>query len=486
MADPAPQLPARPASPIAPAPPIPQPTAAPDAAANPTPAVPARHPRAPRARAPPSNANVTGVPEMYMLVAPTPASTIQRLALNTFVPSFLACAQVILQMNHMMGTTHRFLQGAHEWCPFLSLAYFGNLFILQALRAYREIRPLPMHESWLLEGIETSIGLDSLIVPGPLVPFFQALAASSAPFEWFGNIGPNVTGFLTGCNQSNDYLVQDGHSRILPNIPFYLDMISKIVAIDADSTPVQRRSLLQRFYSDIMTVNVTDTPNEHFHMSAPGLPSRPFQTPDFIQFVLGLANLDLPSRLNRNGNDATNLNLSQFMRLYDAPTVANGQYHTWFEQAAGVHARYGQFFKGSVPLSSISPSGIGAAITRVRYTAGNARLLAPYTFHAVVAPAPPAAGVPAYYDRNEINSLSAVLEHPDHALEEIAEQCGQLAQVNVDLESSLGAATPTNANLRTGDVWTLPDIRRTSTYDIAPGIFARLASSYYEDTRNTN
>jgi len=423
---------------------------------------------------------------MYMLVATSPASTINRLTLNTFVPSFIAMAQVIFQMNNLMSNTHRFLQSAPDWSPYLALAFYGNLFIIQALRAQREISPLPMHENWLLDTIIEVIGLDALIVPGPLIPFFQALAASSAPFEWFGNIAPSVIGILTGCNQDNDYVLPNNYLRLLPNVPMYLDMLARVSNLDPDSNSAAKRSVMNQFYRSIFTVDCTNAASDQQHISSLGLPARPFAVSNRITTVEALLNLDLPTRLDRNGADTTDLQLIQFMRLFDAPTVANGRYHTWFEQAAGIQARYAQFFKGSVPLSAITPVGIGSCITVVTYAANNARLTQPWQYSAYVpAVQGGAAAQRAYFTRLEVNSLNARMSHSDHALEEIAEQCGQIAAVNVSLTTA-GFVAPTDAQIRTGHVWTLPDIRQTQQYDIAPGIYSRLVSSYHEDTRNTH
>jgi len=483
-ANPAPQIPVAPVQPVAPAPPI-QPHAAAPAAANAVPAQPVRHPRAPRPVAPKATGTVNSVPEMYKLVASSPSSTIERLGLNTFIPSCIAMYQVISQMNHMMETTDRFTRSASDWHPFLSLAYFGVAFIVQTLRCYEQVAPLPHHEKWILDSFVDNIGLDSILIPGPLVPFFQALAACSSPYEWYGNIAPTVIGITAGCNQANDYVLANGLTRTFPNIPMYIDALARVSALDTEAAAAVRREIMRTFYRSIMQVDAANANSDIFHMHSAGLPARPFATTGRISTVDALLNLDLPARLNRAGADATDLNLSQFMRLFDAPTVANARYHTWFEQAAGIMTRYGQFFKDSVPLSAITPTGIGAAICQVTYSANNLSLNHPYVYHPAVAAAAGVAAQRAYYSRTEPTSLNASMQHIDPALEEQAEQCAQLAQVNVST-ITLGWAAPTNATLRQGDIWNLTNIRRTQDYDIAPGIYARLASSYHTDTRNTN
>jgi hypothetical protein len=477
--DPTSQLPASPAEPVASAAPIVQPSASGAASAAQNVAAPAKHPRAPRKHAQASSASVSGVPDMYMLVANQPMSTVNRHSLNTYVPSAVAMMFVVLQMNHLMSSTHRFLQGAHEWSPYLSLAYFGNLFIIQALRAYREVRPLPQHEAWLLEGIESVIGLDTLIIPGPLVPFFQALAASSGPFEWLGNVAPSVIGITTGCNQAHDYFLQNGLCRILPQIPTYIDMIHRIAAIPQDATLATRQSILRTFYRSVFQVDVTDV--DVAFIRALGLPARPFDTSEFMAAVIGSQNLDLPTRLNRNGTSTVDMNLSQYMCLYGM----DNNYASWFTQAAGVHARYSQFFKDSVPLSAIVPSGIGACLVKTTYAA-NPRLQNPYTYHAAVPAAPPVPAARAYFTLLELQSLAVVATHGDQALEAVAEQCGMLAAVNADFVTSSGMTNPVEATLRNGEVWTLPVVRRSQNVDIAPGVYARIVASYHEDSRSTH
>jgi hypothetical protein len=386
-------------------------------------------------------------------------------------------------MNHLMSTTHRFLTGAYDWSPFLSLAYFGNLFLIQSLRALAVVQPLPQHEQWLLAGICDTIGLDTLMVPGPLVPFFQALAASSGPFEWLGNVAPSILGITNGCNQNVDFFLRNGLNRTLPNIPIYLDMIHRFRSIPADSTLATRQSILTTFYRSFFQVDVTDV--DVAFIRALGLPARPFDTTEFLPFVTGASNLDLPARLHRTGTSTVDMNLSQFMGFYDGPTTANPNYASWFSQAAGIHARYAQFFKGSVPLSAITPSGIGSCLIKSTYAA-NPRLQNPYQWHAAVAAAPPVVAQRAYFTRLELTSLAIVSTHGDEKLEEIAEQCGILAAVNSDFETSSGMTSPLNVHQRSGDVWTLPDVRRSPTVDIAPGVYARIIASYHEDTRSTH
>jgi len=408
--------------------------------------------------------------------------TVQRQGLNLFVPSFLACAQVIYNMNNMMMTTHRFIQGAADWSPFLSLAFFGNCFIIQCLRAMREVRPLAQHEDWLLSGIESVISLDSLMIPGPIIPFFQALAACSSPREWFGNIAPNVTDLLADFHQDGNYLLANNMSRIMPNIPFYIDCLEVFRGLAPDLQGNQLTQAYRMFYQDILQGVADPTNATAEHMRAPGLPVLPHSMTLHSQAVTAALNLDLPARLNITGNSNSLFNLSQFMRLYDDPDSANLQYHTWFDRAAGIHARYAQFFKDSVPLSAITPTGIGASIPRIVYQAGNNRLIQPFQHVAAVPANPPAPAVPAFFRRLEVNALNAQSQHFDDELEEVAEQCAQLAQVNISFTGS-GMNDPTDANLRSGDVWALTRIRQSGSFDIAPGIYARLASSYHMDAR---
>jgi hypothetical protein len=260
-------------------------------------------------------------------------------------------------------------------------------------------------------------------------------------------------------------------------------MIHRFRSIPADSTLATRQSILTTFYRSFFQVDVTQ--NDVAFIRSLGMPARPFDTTEFLPFITGASNLDLPARLSRNGADTTDMTLAQFMGFYDGPTATTGNYASWFSQAAGIHARYSQFFKGSVPLSAITPSGIGACLIKSTYAA-NPRLQDPYTWHAAVAAAPPVVAQRAYFTRLELNSLAIVSTHGDEKLEEIAEQCGILAAVNIDVATSSGMTSPTNATLRSGDVWTLPDVRRSPVVDIAPGVYARIIASYHEDTRSTH
>lgn len=489
MADNAAQLPGAPAQPVAPAPPIVPPAPAPGAAGvqQNIPA-PARRDRAPRRDGlAPSTATVTGIPAMYSMVATAPFYTVQRKTISTFVPSFIAACVVINQMNFTMAYTHRFLTSAPAWSPFMTPLYIGILWIIQTLRAQREAGAINTEELQILEALEHLFDLRSLLVPGPLVPYLQALAAFCGPFERSGDVTPRLP--TTYPTAASGYVFADGLHKLLPNIPFYMHMLTMenpTFTASTDGTSEAAASgfanIMKYFLHSIHSRTASNTGTTRHNLESPGS----WMTAHFTEQQFNVSrsirhHFGFPPQLDTSADGDMN-SLAQFMRMYQPGDYT--VFYNWFGNVASVMQRYCQFFRESVPLSAISPAGIASGLPVWNFAA-NANLVQSYTHHNAVAATATTRGYPAYFSVHHLTSLAATGHHVDESLEEITEQASSLAMVNVDVVTHTTWTTPTNAHIRSGPVWNLEEVRSSPQIDYANAIGQTISLHYHVDTRQT-
>lgn len=426
---------------------------------------------------------------MYSMVAAQPFYTVQKKAISTYVPSFIALAVVINQMNFTMAYTHRFLQSAPAWSPFITPLYIGILFIIQTLRAQREVGDISADELWLLEGFERMYDLRSLLIPGPLVPYFQALAAFSGPFEHLGDVCPRLP--TTYPTATDYYCFANGLGKLLPNIPLYMDALLKTkvqftnptTATNAATLHPSFGNTMKYFWHNIHSANVTNSQAQSTAMLSPAAWITPHFTEQQYNTYEAIHNhygFPAPLNVTTSGNMTS---LAQFMRFY-APGDSN-TFFPWFQNVSSMMQRYSQFFKESVPLSAIPPAGTASGLPVWRFSA-NANLTTNPTRHNALTATADASGHPAYYSPVHLHSLAATGHHGDETLEEITEQNSALALVNVDVVTLTTWTTPTNAHIRNdGPVWSLPTVRSSPTVDYANAIGQTISLHYHVDTRQT-
>nr|WRQ19776.1 MAG: coat protein [Grapevine alphapartitivirus] len=469
-------LPGAPVAPVAPAPAITQSNPAPGAAGSaqnvPPPARRDRKPR--RDGLAPSSATISGIPAIYSLVATAPFHTVQEKSNSLFIPSFIAAAVIIDSMNSQMAYTHRFLQSAPAWIPPVSFVYFGVLFVIQTLRASREISANDDSERWFLEGFTSNYDLRSLLIPGPLVPVFQALAACSGPIERLGDVSPQMPKHWT-CQRVHSYMLSNDLSTILPDVPFYMDILNRISTHGADYTDQEMRT----FHRSVMNQNAAVNAGSSLHFYSPGAWSHvSWSLAQLNAARSALSNFNFPPALDVTDTLAPDItDWTKFLRFYHV----DGTFYPWFGNVAATMQRYCQFFSESVPLSAISPAGAAISIPVWNFAPHNRTFTHPFTFVPAIAN-----GAPAHYTTTGLTSLACQGTHCDETLEEVAEQCSAIALVNVDLyTSSRHPHAPTNQMLRSGPVWQLPIARRSPRIDYALGVSQSVTSHYRRDTRTT-
>jgi hypothetical protein len=473
---------ANPAAPAAPthaagqqAPPPPVGIAPPVAgAAQPTPAPPARRNRAPRGPVPASvSTGSQGAPALLELAAALPMHTDQRRSVNTFVPDANHLFTVLSHMDSMMNSTHRFTQSAPAWLPIVSHLYVSFLWITQILTVSVN-SGYGVEYSTLLHDLLEILRVDEALVPGPLVPFFSALAAVNGPFEWIGD----VVAFLPTAERywpTADRSPVASFLRSVPNPFLFLDQLAHLATVAAPNNTYDNFE----WYRNIFTLVPAAHGTVAWNRIGPHANATLFTTATQFDNARTFWQSALPANRFTRWNIANGapFNWGQILGLLNA---ANQPQFEWFQHVVIVMQKYSLFFNGSVPLKSISPTGIGAALVTSVPQALTATRDWLYP-----ANAPPA------ISSNRINPIFPIpfttrfdLSHADHELEEVAEQYAILTQVNFDWSVNNDAQNgwirhdPTVTH--TGSLWSAPPHRRLYGINLVNQYAQLIASRYHQ------
>lgn len=469
-----------PAAPQAQAPaPTPAPPAPGAASAAPAPAPHAS--RAPRKIAVSLKASAPGAPHMLSEVRNLAMSTVQQRTNSYFVPHTLVMFQLLATMDQVIQHNYYFQRGQTNWHPFISQLYVTLLFFIHMIRVMAETQELPAHVQSFLTSFQNTIGFDALLVPGPLVPFFNCLTAFSGPEEWYGNVSPTLPNLVTDqwLRWRNNFF------NMIPSALHILDQIRYLIDNDFTVANTTGTGILSsesafrnhRYFTHIWQNAASVTLHGRTIMHSPNFRTTPRVTlGQAVKLATSWQEIDFPTRNDLTGYVAAvnDLGIEHFLGIF----TFNGEYRQWLVPVCETMNYYCRFFDQSVSLSSLPLIGLGAGIPI--FTPSTTSL-----FHdnAVTFVAAVANGPPAHYRPNSVVSFESKMEHNDRTLEELAEQYAMLGMVNVSYAHvpAGGITPPPLGNLRFGPVWTLPVIRRLSRLDTRPGQLLAVRSSYLLD-----
>lgn len=449
------------------------------------PPVAPRNKKEPRKFATPSAATVSSAPPLLLGVSNLPFYTNQHLETNTFIPSALVLFAILAELDSNMSNTYRFLQSAPGWIPLVSQAYIGVCFIVHILRIAREANTISVEQFQFLQWFESVYDFRTLIIPGPLVPVFQALAYTSGPFDWIGNIAPAITNSARPVRK-NAYSCSAGARYLLPHVPLIVDQLQWFLD-SFNITQDNEAYISENFYSDLFGVPAAAnsfgsyamvSPNARFNVSV--------STQQYRAFKAQRSSFGFPPRLAASNS---NTYMSWFEYLRFKPVDNSQSTFQWFSTMSATMQRYCQFVNGSVPMSAISLTGLGATSVVWTYTPSTNLRQSPE----LVAKDSHTVGTGNTVTRSEAHfraapppSLSATGKHFDPELEELAEQFSAATQVNISLSLSEGDEPyPADDTIRVGTVWTLPIIRESPVIDVLPTHGPLIMTHYHCDTRRS-
>jgi hypothetical protein len=374
-------------------------------------------------------------------------------------------------MDNQMLHNFSFSRSVPHWHPFVSQAFFGVLVQIHVLRVMRGILPIPPMIMMFLDTFESIFPMDSLLIPGPLVPVLESITAFEGNFPNIGNVCPNFPTFTM--NNAGSFALPNGLHTIWPNVFFVIDQIRR----EAE-TALPAAYANHRYFTNIFGVAVTAAglPTIGQMMDTPHGRHTPFVTETrHNAFTAWINRIAFPTRAELTAMVALpgDLTIEQSIAFTDA---ANN-YLPWFAEFAPAMAVYARHFEGTVSMSRISTRGLGAAGNICRFAQNSRISPAIATFVAVVAGA-----APAHYTPSAIVSTTCAVRHNDPNMEELAEQYGMLSMVNVDLNGAgNGVAPPGNGLLRQGPYWTYPTLRSLSNVNIYPGVPLTIRDFYVKE-----
>jgi hypothetical protein len=416
---------------------------------------------------------------MLELAAAYPMHTQQRRVPNLFVPDAQMLFHVLGLCDQMMLSTDRFIRSAPAWLPIISQLYIAVLWNVMILRVYVN-SGYGAFFSQLLDDLISHLRIDECMIPGPLVPFFQALGAINGPFDWMGDILPALPDFTVLWNDAHFHPNSD-YARIIPIPAIILDQLYYFATWAATGANTVYGNFL--WYRNVFSQGV-GTYNR-LNRIGPQLCGSLFATQAQVDAARTFWNAAFASGFTRINAAQGQTALSQYLQLFGFVAQDGTVQLNWFQHTSLVMQKYTQYFNGSVPLKSVSPVGIGAVAVY-----GDPRGNGPtrnwiYPNENTIEP----------FLSSRFNALREIpptlivqFTHSDHELEEQAEQYAILTHTNmrwsVNLTTQHQWAVINEGNIRSGDYWTMMSFRFSGSISLKTQFAQLIASRYHQQAAN--
>jgi hypothetical protein len=420
-----------------------------------------------------------GAPALLEIAAGAPFHTDQRRSPNGFVSNAQNMFWVLSCCDSMMGSTDRFLRSSPAWLPIVSQLYISFLWLYHNMRIY-------LHTTYgfefanLLRNMTDILHIDECMIPGPLIPFFESIAAVNGPFEWIGDILPLVPPHTTIWHGAN-FITENQYLRHIPIPAVLLDQLFYF----SQWNPPANQTLYGHFqwYRNIFSEPSSGNNNRlrRFMLSPPGAGSL-YTTAAQTTAAYTFWNAALQG-FNRIDAGALPVltDISQLLGLNDQNFA--GQIH-WFQHVSSVMQTYSKFFNGSRPIKSISPVGLGAC--EIVGTVGNSTVARDWIYPQ---------NMPDPFLSSRFNPPHAIpsdmltsFSHADHTIEEQAEQYQTLAQTNVfysDVVTQHGhVQLVANQNILYGDYWLMARHRHADNLNFVNHYMQVISHRYHNSVAN--
>lgn len=447
---------------------------------SPAPAVRrSRTPNGPFRTAPPTP--LSGASPLLELPAAYPMFTEQRRVANTFVPDAQLLFHVLSMCDQSMNNTDRFIRSANQWIPIVSQLYISVLWHVMILKVFVTSNQGSDFADFY-DQLSTHLRIDECLIPGPLVPFFQALASTSSPFEWFGPIVPSIPGFAALWDAEN-FRPRPAFARQLPIPAIILDQLHAFATStyrNENNAPYADTYTVHQWYRGVFSRTAATT--EPLNRIGPQLCGSLYTPHTQHESARGYWAAALSSGITRvNADGAALSNYAQLLGL----VAQDGTLQTdWFASVSNVMQRYCQHFNGSAPLKSIENTGLGAVAVRgypANTTAArnwfypDLRNIEPFTST-------------RFLPRREIPSdLDIYFRHAHPNLDETSEQSAVISHTNI-VWSEITVQNNWNAvqllDLYDGDYWLLSDCSESGPVRLKSQFVTLIASRYHQLNSN--
>jgi hypothetical protein len=414
---------------------------------------------------------------MLELSAAYPMYTEQRRAPNYYVPDAQLLFHTLGVCDQLMTTTDRFLRSMPSWLPIVSQLYVSVLWNVMILKVYVNTGygAAYAHD---LDVLLNHLQINECMIPGPLVPFFQSLAAVNGPFDWIGDIIPAMPSFTE--LWTDEFAPHAAYARQIPIPAILLDQLYRFATLAFDAQ-LQTNYATFEWYSNIFNQDV-NTHNARLRLG-PQLCGSLFTTQAQCDSARAFWNPAFANGFTRI--DAANGPLMAFPQLLGFISQDGALQSNWFMHISLIMHKYAQYFNGSVPLKSISPVGIGASViygTPLEDTNVRDWL---YPAAAAIAPFRSTRFLP----RRELPATLAVrFAHADHEIEEQAEQYSILCHTN--MKWYVNNATQNNHTaiegnyIHQGEYWNFTPFRYSPPVSLKTQFAQVIASRYHQQAAN--
>lgn len=434
-------------------------------------------------------------PGLSMLLSGVSDLTMNGIKYNNttyMVPCLIQFYYVLSLMDTQMVHTKRFTDANSDWHPFVSQLYFAILVFYQVLKNQKIGGTISHDQSLFLEFLETQFKAEHLKIPGPLVIFFQALAANSGPTNNFGNVTYGIP-HTTGVTQANDFRFANRLNLHLPNVIFILDQFMRVLQDIAPAAAVPgpiAQASTDRIYMSIFGTPAANAAANRFCMLTPSARHEVQVTTSLLNGLVASSNVwrnTLPFDPATNvstytaGANANIMTLDQVLGFRGFGPTANSTFN-WFSQTSRIMQPYADFFKDSVSLGAITTTGIG--INYIRTTYSNDPTTAAVLLHNVtVRDVRYQAAGTSRYDVPNFTTVNTRHTHTEEYLDLVTEQAGIMTQINVDwtlVNASVFAVAqgPLRGNVAVGPLELRLDLASSATFNVPPVIPA-IVSGYY-------
>jgi len=136
---------------------------------------------------------------------------------NTFVPSPFMLFEVLHSMHQSCANNTYLFRTFNLYNPILSRLYYGVMFMISILRASRAANNLSSSMRRQLSAFEDSYPMESLPIAGPLVQYFDSIAAYKPAGERYNYVHPTFP-TMTSLTAKNEYNTNDLRTIKLPAI----------------------------------------------------------------------------------------------------------------------------------------------------------------------------------------------------------------------------------------------------------------------------
>jgi hypothetical protein len=293
---------------------------------------------------------------------------------SAFFPNAYMMYYIIHILDTAIGQTYYFTRSQNLWHPYITRLYFGILYHIQVLRVLHSIDKGTVLTRMFLKSFLEAFPPEQLVVPGPLVFLFQAMAASAPQATYLGKVHPALPSSL-GPDTAEDIIRTGVKPFYLPNIPMLIGFANRLCSQEAKSAigtarwpipwnPLQSLSQAGTPPIDVQPVingtqwssDPTNWIDRHaWSLVTPGIEHEPETT------------RDQDERFSRYGHQLALPQIQPADNLSDIVNFLQLSDFQWFGKILSVMTHYSEFFEKKSSLANCSPTGIAAGQIVIKY-----------------------------------------------------------------------------------------------------------------------